>query len=272
MSSEHAQELNWLLPVRCHADTRCQLPDWSYLVLGDMRRVLAPQSSNMSRAADIVLLVDESGSMTEEHTWISMMTALLDQALQEVDVGVDPRNRFGVLGFGDDCNEGNVMGRVLLSSVQEQFAFADNITDFTQELNIGGRREDGYSAMRVALDSYVFRNVAKQFILITDEDRDTVSENLTREGVQALLGEAGVQLNAVINEEFEGDGLRALGIDGQGNAYLYDPSIRTSFEVLEGSGVSILDSAYGSTNADYTQLALALGGAAWDLSQLRQGA
>lgn len=241
-------------------------------MLGDMRRVLAPQSSNLSRAADIVLLVDESGSMMEEHAWIPMMTALLDQALREVNVGVEPRNRFGVVGFGDDCNEGNVIGRVLLSSVQEQFAFADNITDFTQDLNIGGRMEDGYSAISIALDSYVFRDVAKQFILITDEDRDTVSENLTREGVQVLLEDAGIQLNAAISEEFEGsDGLRALGIDGQGNAYLYDPSIRTSFEVLKGSGVSVLDSAYGSTNADYTQLALALGGAAWDLSQLRQG-
>jgi hypothetical protein len=176
-----------------------------------------------------------------------------------------------VVGFGDDCNEGNVVGRVLLSSVQEQFVFAENITDFTQDLNIGGRKEDGYGAMSIALDSYSFRDVAKQFILVTDEDRDAVSENLTREGVQVLLETAGVQLNAAISEEFEGGGLRALGIDGQWNAYVYDPSIRTSFEVLEGSGASVVDSAYGDTNADYTQLALDLGGAAWDLSQLRQG-
>lgn len=240
-------------------------------MLGDMRRVLAPHSSNLSHAADIILLVDESGSMTEEHAWITMMTELLDQALRDVDVGVEPRNRFGVVGFGDDCNEGNAEGRVLLSSVQEQFAFADNITDFTRDLNIGGREEDGYSAIGVALDSYIFRDVARQFILITDEDRDTIAQNLTREGVQALLEDAGIQLNAAISEEFEGDGLRALGIDGQGNAYVYDPSIRNSFEVLEGSGMSVVDSAYGSTNTDYTQLALELGGAAWDLSQLRQG-
>ena len=177
-----------------------------------------------------------------------------------------------MVGFGDDCNEGTVMGRVLLSSVQEPFAFADNITDFTRDLNIGGREEDGYSAIGVALDSYTFRDVAKQFILVTDEDRDTVSVNLTKEGVRMLLEDAGIQLNAAISEEFEGGGgLRALGIDGLGNAYVYDPSIRSSFEVLQGSGMSVVDSAYGSTNADYTQLALELGGAAWDLSQLRQG-
>lgn len=254
-----------------HADTRCQLPDWSYLILGDMRRVVAPQSSNISRAVDIVLLVDESGSMVEEHAWIPSMTTLLDQALRAVDVGVEPRNRFGVLGFGDDCNEENIFGRILLSSVQEQFAFADNITDFTGGLNVGGRQEDGYSAIDIALESYDFRDVAKQFILITDEDRDVVAEHLTRDSVQTLLEDVGILLNAAISEEFEGDGLRALGIDGQGNAYVYDPSIRALFEVLEGSGASVPDSAYGSTSTDYTQLALELGGAAWDLSQLRQG-
>lgn len=264
------------LPNSCifvlFADTRCQLPDWSYLVLGDMRRILSPQPNNFSRAADIILLVDESGSMAEEHAWISTMIQLLDQALIDVDVGVGPRNQFGVVGFGDDCNEGSVFGRVLLSLGQEPFAFSDNITDFTRSLNVGGREEDGYSAIGIALSSYTFRDVAKQFILITDEDRDIIAQNLTREGVRVLLEDAGIQLNAAISEEFQGDeNTRALGIDGNGNAYVFDPSVMSLFRVLEGSGMSIQDSAYGSTGTDYTQLALELSGAAWDLSQLRQG-
>lgn len=241
-------------------------------MLGEMRRILAPQSNNLSRAADIVLLVDESGSMVEEHAWISMMTQFLDQGLRDVDIGVEPRNKFGVVGFGDDCNEGNVFGRVLLSSTQEIFTTADNVSDFTENLNVGGRKEDGYSAISVALESYPFRNVARQFILISDEDRDILAENLTRAGVRSLLEDAGILLNAVINEEFQGAiDARALGVDGTGNAYVYDPSIRNSFRVLEGSGTSVPDSAYGTTSTDYSQLALDLGGAAWDLNQLRQG-
>ena len=241
-------------------------------MLGDMRRILSQENNNLSRAADVILLVDESGSMIEEHAWISAMIPLLDQALRDVDVGVDIENRFGVVGFGDDCNEDNVFGRVLLSSSEAQFAPAGNITDFTGKLNVGGRLEDGYSALDIALNAYSFRDVAKQFILITDEDRDVVEQNLTRNDVRALLEAAGVMLNAVINEEFEGENLRALGIDSSRNAYVYDPSIRTSFRVLEGSGASIQDSAFGSTNTDYTELALELNGAAWDLTQLRQGA
>ncbi len=240
-------------------------------MLGDMRRILSSQSSNLSRAADVILLVDESGSMAEEHAWISVMIPLLDQALKAVDVGVDLENRFGVVGFGDDCNEGNVVGRVLVSSGQEQFAPAGNITDFTGRLNVGGRMEDGYSAIAIALNAYSFRDVAKQFILITDEDRDVIEQNLTRDSVRSLLEGAGIMLNAAINEEFQGEDLRALGIDGSRNAYVYDPSIRTSFRVLEGNGAAVEDSAFGSTNADYTQLALELSGAAWDLTQLRQG-
>ena len=240
-------------------------------MLGDMRRILSPQNSNLSQSADVILLVDESGSMAEEHAWISTMIPLLDQALRDVNVGVDRQNRFGVLGFGDDCNEDNIFGRVLLSSSQEQFAPADNITDFTGRLNVGGRREDGYSAIATALNTYTFRDVAKQFILITDEDRDIVNGNVSRETIRALLEDAGVMLNAVINEEFQGEEMRALGIDASGNAYVYDPSIRTTFRVLEGSGASVQDSGFGSTSADYTQLALELDGAAWDLTQLRQG-
>ncbi len=236
-----------------------------------MRQILSPQIGNLSRAADIILLVDESGSMSEEHTWIPMMIELLDKALMDVDVGLSTPNRFGVVGFGDDCNEDNALGRVILNSAQQQFSVADNITDFTRNLNVGGRKEDGYSAINVALDGYSFRDVAKQFILITDEDRDVLQENLTRDSIRVLLENAGIRLNSAISEEYEADGSRALGIDSSGNAYVYDPSIRSSFRVIEGSGVPVQDSAYGSTNTDYTQLALELEGAAWDLSQLRQG-
>ena len=86
--------------ARCFcADTRCQLPDWSYLVLGDVRLVLAPQDNNMSRAADIILLVDESGSMVQEHAWIPTVATSLDQALRDVGVGEESRNRYALFSL-----------------------------------------------------------------------------------------------------------------------------------------------------------------------------
>ena len=206
-----------------------------------------------------------------EHQWIGEMAVALDGALMLENIGIDPRNRFGVVGFGADCIEEFILGRVIMNSAGEVFSLASGVREFTAGLGANGRREDGYSGIMTAFDGYEFRDVAKQFILITDEDRDVVQENLTRDGIRQLLEEAGIVLNAAVSEEFEGSGLRALGIDSGMNAYIYDPSADSLFRIVRGSGMPVTDSGHGSTNFDYTQLALWLGGAGWNLSMLREG-
>ena len=239
-------------------------------MLGEMRHILVPRDSNQSQAADIILLVDESGSMEEEHSWIPAMTQSLDEALMEIGIGISPKNYFGIVGFGD-CDANNNLGRLLVDD-SNQFASAGNISNLLNELNIGGREEDGYSAIETALNGYPFREVARQFILITDEDRDVLASHLTRDLVRDILEASDVCLNAAISEEFLGEeGMRALGVDSFRNAYLYDPSVRSSFRVEEGAGAALGDSAFGSTSRDYTELAWDLGGAVWDLSLLRRG-
>ena len=91
-------------------------------MVDDVRRVLALLPNNRSQAADIILIVDESGSMEMEHAWITNMISELDESLKDVGVGVNPRNRFGLVGFGDDCSDGLVLGRVLLTS-DNQFVY-----------------------------------------------------------------------------------------------------------------------------------------------------
>ncbi len=210
--------------------------------------------------------------MLTEHEWIAGMTQDLDEALRVVNIGVKPRNLFGVVGFGADClSENFTFGRVIANSANDVFSFSTLIDEYTAALGTSGRLEDGYSGIKTAVEGYSFRNTAKQFILITDEDRDPVDRNLTRVAVQQMLEEAEVVLNVAVSEEFEGDDLRALGIDGAGSAYVYDPSASSLFRVVKGAGTSVLDSGHGDTNVDYTQLALELGGAAWDLSRLREG-
>lgn len=206
-----------------------------------------------------------------EHAWISNMTKRLDESLMKLSIGVNPRNHFGIVGFGDDCSEDFALGRILLSSSNLTFTTSENITDFTQDLKTGGRTEDGYSAIKTALNGYEFRNFAKQFILITDEDRDELLENLTKQTVKTMLMDKEALLNVAVSEEFSGNQLRALGIDSAGNAFVYDPTANSLFRVINNSGMPIQDSAHGTTSEDYTQLALQLGGAAWDLSLLRQG-
>lgn len=208
--------------------------------------------------------------MSMEHAWIPDMIKELDNSLQRVGIGESTRNYFGVVGFGDDCTIGQSLARVLTHS-EQMFVTADNISEFTMSLSVGGRQEDGYTALQTAVESYQFRDGARLFILITDEDRDVLDSNITRADIFELLRNQGIILNAVVNEEYSGNSYRGLGIDSQANAFLYDPSARSSFRIIPGSGSAIEDSAHGTTNTDYTQLALDLNGASWDINQLRQG-
>lgn len=211
--------------------------------------------------------------MSMEHAWIPDMIQELDDRLQMIGVGVDPRNRFGIVGFGDDCANELAIARVLMSPTNQILVTSDNISAFTGNLSTGGRREDGYNAIRTAIESYEFRDSAvRQFILITDEDRDRLDVNLTRDIILQMLQDEGIVLNTVVSEEYSGNSfLRGLGIDSKANAYIFDPSAKSFFRVIPNSGSPIQDSAHGTTNYDYSQIALDLDGATWDISQLRQG-
>lgn len=193
--------------------------------------------------------------------------------VQEVNVGRVIPNRFGLVGFGGDCTDGVGLGRVVGGVGGQKFSFASNFTELSDGLITSGRREDGYSAVYTALQSYHLRNgSAKQFILITDEDRDLVDKNLTREFIKSALLAESIMLNVVVNEQFSaGDNLKALGIDSQSGGYVYDPSSPSMYRIIEGEGSPVKDSGHGDTNQDYTQLAFETGGGAWDLNILRSG-
>lgn len=253
-------------------DTRCFFSDGTVLNIGESAVVLSVPPSNQTRAADIILIVDESSSMITEHAWIPEMIRQLDVALQEANVGVQLPNLFGLVGFGGDCSDGFGLGRVVGGVGGEMFTFSSNFTEFSEALTTSGRREDGYSGIQTALLRYTFREgVAKQFILITDEDRDAVDTTITRSEMKTSLLQEKVLLNAAVSQEFSGGVFRALGIDSRGGAYLFDPSATPLYTLLEGEGIPAAGSGHGNTDTDYTQLALEIGGGAWDLSRLRAG-
>ena len=202
-----------------------------------------------------------------------VLLCMLYCILQEVNVGRVESNRFGLVGFGGDCSDGLGLGRVLSAGGGAQFSFATNFTELSEGLTTSGRREDGYSAIHTALVSYPLRpGAAKQFVLISDEDRDVVDANLTKESIAAALLAGPVMLNVAVNEEFSAGGLlRALGIDANGRGYVYDPSSPEMYRVVEEEGEAVRDSGHGDTHRDYTQLALDTRGGAWDLNILRDG-
>ena len=216
-----------------------------------------------------MLIVDESGSMDMEHQWIGNMTKMLDAMLKNLKIGVQDPNLFGVLGFGSSY-EGGELSRILTHN-GNRFVNSSDITYLTDQLVIAGQHEDGYAAIQYAFEQYQFRNGAKQFILISDEERDIRHSSINKDTILTLFKNQNTVLNAAISQSFQsGKGLRAFGIDDLNNTYIYDPLSANLFHVGT-QGAPVKDSAYGTTYSDYTDLAFASGGAAWDLNLLRQG-
>lgn len=79
------------------------------------------------------------------------------------------------------------------------------------QLANAGLREDGYEALKFALDNVPFRRnnpfVAKNMILITDEGRNVIpqGENITRQSIEADLRRNGVLLNVVVQANYQVD-------------------------------------------------------------------
>ena len=147
------------------------------------------------------------------------------------------------------------------------FGSAAEFATATGGLQISGFLEDGWRGLDFAINNYTFNNnAAKNMILVTDEDRDNTI-GLGYADVLASLTRNKALLNAVVNASFRcGDQSVALGIDSQGTGYKADGS--GGFTTCAGA---FAFSGAGSTIADYVNLALDTGGAAWDLNQLRAG-
>jgi len=138
------------------------------------------------------------------------------------------------------------------------------------DLSTSFDNEDAHSGIDVALRNDVFRDgAAINFIAITDEDRDVLDDNVNFETIFRDLSARDALLNSVVSSPFyveNTSGARAIGVDSDGNAYIADGS--GGFTTSTG-GIATTNQI--SIRQDYIDLAWALDGAAWDLSQLRAG-
>ena len=203
--------------------------------------------------ADIVFVVDESGSMGGEHSWLAGMTAALNTALTNAGV---TNALYSLVGFG---RSGGGAPRTISNSVT-----ANNVN--FGGLVTSGSFEDGYAGLDHAFDNLTFRSgAARNYILVTDEDRDVFDNSLNYSNILAALTKQNALLNAVVDNRFGCGTVPALGrtatsgyqVDGSGG-------FTTCTNPTTGSGD-------GNTANDYVAMALATGGAAWNLNVLRNG-
>jgi len=216
-------------------------------------------TTTVNKTANVVFLVDESGSMGGEHNFLKDVIGDLDAGL--ATAGVTNRS-YGVVGFGDS----NVVPRVISDGILDNAA--QTFLEFSN-LKLNGGTEDGYAAINFARTAFNYaQGAAINFILVTDEDRDNTNNSLTYTSILSALKGQNILLNAIINNPFGSDNNSvgtALGIDSDGTAYIADGTgFTTDIGAFIGNGA-------GTTKDDYAKLALATGGAAWDLNKIRAG-
>ena len=214
-----------------------------------------------ARFADIVVLMDESGSMSGEQAWMRFAVPGLDAGLQARGlIG----NAFGLVGFSAFSAPAPSrlrtfdVGNGLLGTSSDWVLASNGLVD-------RGDIEDGWAAI-AATSSYPFRgSAARNLILVTDEDRDNTNAGLSFEGLLAAMKATNTLLNVVVNHTFRcGDRSLALGIVGT-TGYKADGS--GGFAKCEGA----FRNPTGFAGEQYVDLALATGGGAWNLNYLRSG-
>ena len=224
--------------------------------------------SMAATTADVIFVVDESGSMAGEHAWLNAMVTTLDANLALAGV---TNNQYGLVGFGaygaDMYPHSHAVGG-------GNWGTAAQLATATGSLLTNGGTEDGWAAISYALSTYSFRsNAAVNIILVTDEDRDNTNGSVTYATTLAALQGKNALLNSVVNAYYSGGALGITKNDqdpttaGNQNAYIADGSGGYTYG-LDGVATSSGD---GSTIGDYVNLAIASGGAAWNLNLLRAG-
>ncbi|MEM8981732.1 MAG: vWA domain-containing protein [Pseudomonadota bacterium] len=216
---------------------------------------LAATANAVPNTANVVFIVDVSGSMAGEIAFLGDIIDDLDTGLANAGVGT---TTYGVVSFGG-VSSGMPFDRSggLTDLATAQSALA---------LPASGGFEDGYEAIQFARDVYALDGEAINFILVTDEDRDIRASDTFADVRDDLIAD-GILLNAVLNASLrDSDSNQAIGIDSDGAAYVADGA---GGFTTAGGGNAI--GGFGTTIADYVDLALATGGAAWDLNLLRAG-
>jgi len=233
--------------------------------------------------ADIVVLMDESGSMAGEQAWIAAQIPNLEAGL--LGVGLSP-NQYGLIGFGASGASGpadlrgfDVGGTGQPNNASDvdpgTFGTAAQFSAAAANLTAWGGFEDGYAAIALANTLSGRSGAARNYILVSDEDRDVTASGtyagLTYASTLSSLTSSNILLNAIVNNSFYCDNTPALGVatDANNNLVTYLADGAGGFTAC--TGTSTIGGGFGTTAADYVNLALATGGAAWDLNFLRSG-
>jgi outer membrane autotransporter protein len=208
-----------------------------------------------------VFVVDESGSMGGEQTFLGQFVPTLESELGALGI----TGAYGLVGYGDSAV---VPRQVLVGG--GQFGTAAEFATAVGTLSTNGATEDGYDGIDFALANYMFstaNTTQRIIILVTDEDRDEFDTTVNLASVQALLQQRGVTLSGILDQE----------VTDQAGADAIGASSTQTFIDANGDGIPepstapIVGAGAGTTTVDYTNPILAGGGCVANLNLLRAG-
>ena len=219
-------------------------------------------SAKAAPIVQVVVAIDESGSMGCEQAWVGGMITTLATQLSNLGYAAE----FGLVGFGNGINATANLGRMFdmgAGAGVQQFGTAAEFNVADNGLVTDGSNEDGYAALNFIMSNYTFTvGSIRNFILITDEDRDDLSNP------DSVTLPQGVLLNAIVNNPF--------GCTGGGTGSVIGRTTSTGYRVNGTGGYTTCTSpttgdGANNTETQYVPLALNSGGAAWNLEILRNG-
>ena len=196
-------------------------------------------------APQIILVVDESGSMAGRHAWLTDFVPALGQALIERNEYESPVDiEFTVAGFTEDTRNLVLHGSTI------------DATDAVSRLHTSGSIEDGYVAIREVLERPPNHfGPPTTVILITDEDRDVTDPDVTLASLTEYLVGMGIVVHSIVPAEILCPG-RKWGIAIDQYRVALQPDV---------GGLSTCEDAESWTHQDYAELAWTTGGLTWDL-------
>jgi hypothetical protein len=212
-----------------------------------------------AQTGDVVYVIDESVGMGPEHDWLHDFAVEVDTGLI---LGGVFNTRYALVAFGEADP-----APYTVPIAGQDFGTAAGLQLVANELVTTGTTEDGYAAINHALFMLPFRpGVPVAIVLITDEDRDTIS-GFSYQSTLNNLQNAGAVLHVVVDAAYQqGNGVPAVGLDRKRRAYLPDGS-----GGVDIGAVGLVADAFGTTAPDYIELADEIGGAALDINTNRAG-
>jgi len=169
-----------------------------------------PTGANGTKSmADIVFIVDEGTMYTQKiQSWLPSSITNMEQAfLSSLPSNTrQTNNRYSLVLYG---GLNSPTGRIVSIAGKEFNPVGAFLNGIRQQLTggAGTGKNDGYSAMNLALGMPFRSNATTIFILVSTRSRDIINQTLTRNVMLNKLRQQNVLLNVVVNITFVISGL-----------------------------------------------------------------